>query len=132
MTKAQNGHSSHEPVAHTDQAEHAPMTSPLDDATDSSVLISTVATVGVVGIGIALFEAALIPGMIIGVAAAIAPTVAPKLSAGMEPLFRSTVRGAYKLTRRARHAVAEARESVEDIVAEVKSEAAPASPLSAP
>src|SRR5579872_6401066 len=87
------------------------------------------ATVGVIGVGVVLFEAALIPGMIIGVGAMLVPEFLPKFSAGLEPAFRWTVRGAYQLAQQTRHALAEAQEQIEDIVAETKVEAAkPAAP----
>jgi hypothetical protein len=42
----------------------------------------------------------------------------------LKPLFNSTVRGAYKLSRKARSAVGELQEHVNDITAEVKAEEA--------
>ena len=41
-------------------------------------LVATVATVGVVAIGAAVFEAALLPGLALGVVAVAAPKFAPK------------------------------------------------------
>jgi hypothetical protein len=76
------------------------------------------ATVGVIGVAAALFEAALIPGMIIGVAAMMAPKALPKIGTAVQPAFRGAVRGAYKVGQKARHAFAEAQEQVHDIVAE--------------
>jgi hypothetical protein len=78
----------------------------------------TTATVGIVCVGAALFEAALIPGMIIGVVAMLAPKALPRLGAAVEPVFRGAVRGTYKLGQKARHIMAEAQEQVHDIVAE--------------
>jgi hypothetical protein len=60
--------------------------------------------------------------MILGVAAALAPTYVPRLGTALNPLFRSTVRGAYKIGRKTREAMSEAREQVNDIVAEVHAE----------
>jgi hypothetical protein len=40
-----------------------------DNAEDNSEAVATVATVPVVGIGAAVFEAALLPGIVLGVAA---------------------------------------------------------------
>ena len=40
----------------------------------------------------------------------------------MSPLFRSTVRGTYKLAQRSKEMFAEAQEQIEDIVAEVRAE----------
>jgi len=66
----------------------------------------------------------LLAGVVIGVAAALAPKYLPKLSTRLKPLFNSTVRGAYKLSRKARSAVGELQEHVNDITAEVKAEEA--------
>ena len=85
---------------------------------------ATVATVVVVAAGAALFEAALLPGIAIGVAAVAAPKYLPKLAGALNPLFRSTIRGTYKLAQKSKGVFAEAHEQVSDIVAEVKAEAA--------
>ena len=50
------------------------------------------------------------------------PKYLPKLGAALNPLFRSTVRGTYKLAQQSREMFAEAQEQVSDIVAEVKAE----------
>ena len=89
---------------------------------DHSDVVATVATVAVVGIGAAAFEAALLPGIVLGVAAMWLPQYFPKMGEALNPLFRSTVRGAYKLGQKTREMVAEAQEQVHDIVAEVHAE----------
>ena len=82
--------------------------------------VTTATTIGVVAVAAAIIDVALIPGLVIGVAAAFAPKFVPKLGERLEPLlFNSTVRGAYKMTRKARSAVAEAQERMNDIAAEV-------------
>jgi hypothetical protein len=81
-------------------------------------LMTKVATVGVIAVGAALFEAALIPGMVLGVCAMLVPKALPRLGAAVQPAVRGAVRGAYKLGKQARHAFAEAHEQVQDIVAE--------------
>jgi hypothetical protein len=85
-------------------------------------IATTAAVVGVVAVGAVIFEAALIPGMILGVGAMLVPKVLPRLGEGLEPAFRATVRGAYKVGRKARHAFAEAKEQVHDVVAETEAE----------
>ena len=85
-------------------------------------LNTTVATVVVVAAGAALFEAALLPGIAIGVAAVAVPKYFPRLAGALNPLFKSTVRGTYKLAQKSKEAFAEAQEHVNDIVAEVKAE----------
>ena len=89
---------------------------------DGSDMQTKVATVGVIMVGAALIEVGLIPGMIIGVAATMAPKYVPQVGAALRPAFRSVVRGAYKFGRKAREAAAEAQEQVQDIVAEVHAE----------
>jgi hypothetical protein len=89
---------------------------------DSSEAVATIATVAVVGIGAAAFEAALLPGIILGVAAMWLPQYFPKMGETLNPLFRSTVRGVYKMGHKAREMVAEAQEQVQDIAAEVHAE----------
>jgi len=89
---------------------------------DRSELVATVATVAVVGIGAAVFEAALLPGVVLGVAAVCVPRFLPQIGAALNPLSKSTVRGAYKIREKTREMVAEAQEQVHDIVAEVDAE----------
>ena len=96
-----------------------------DAPADTEVSLgATVATIGVIGVAAALFDVALIPGIVIGVAAAYAPKYVPGLGDRLQPLFNYTVRGAYKMTRSARSAVAEAQERMHDIAAEVAAEEA--------
>jgi hypothetical protein len=90
---------------------------------DGSAVTATVATVAVVGIGAVAFEAALLPGIVLGVAAMWLPQYFPKMAEAFNPLFRSTVRGAYKLSKKTKEMMAEAHEQVNDIVAEVHAEA---------
>jgi hypothetical protein len=102
---------------------------PIEDVQDDQGnLLATAATVAVVGVGVAVFEAALLPGVVLGVAAMLVPRMLPGIGAAMAPALRSTVRGAYVLGQKTKEMVAEAHEHVNDIVAEVHADAAPASP----
>jgi hypothetical protein len=112
-TYAENIDAHGEP-AHTDAAD-AEMS-----ARDTA--IATVATVGVVAVGAVIFEAALIPGLALGVVAALAPQYAPKLGSALTPLFKSTMRGAYRLGRNSREVFSEVQEHFGDIAAEVSAE----------
>jgi hypothetical protein len=94
----------------------------LEEAGADPNMLATVATVGVVGVGVALVEAALLPGLLLGVAAVAAPKYMPRLGAALTPIFRSTVRGVYKAAHKTREIVAEAQEQVGDIVAEMEAE----------
>jgi hypothetical protein len=69
-------------------------------------LLGTAATVAVVGVGAAAFEAALLPGIVLGAAAAWLPKYVPSIGEALNPLFRSTVRGAYKLSQKTREMTA--------------------------
>jgi len=89
---------------------------------EDSGLRTAVATVAVVAVGAAVFEAALLPGIALGVAAVAAPKYLPRLAGALNPLFKSTVRGTYKLAQKSKEMFAEAQEQVHDIVAEVKAE----------
>jgi hypothetical protein len=82
----------------------------------------TAATVGVVGAGVLLFEAALLPGLILGVATMLVPKYLPKTGEVLNPLMKSTVRGAYKMGQKTKEMFAEVHEQVHDIVAEVDAE----------
>jgi hypothetical protein len=89
---------------------------------DAGDIVATAATVAVVGVGVAVFEAALLPGVVLGVAAMLVPKVLPNLGTALSPLFRSTVRGVYRLGQKTKEVVAEAQEHVQDIAAEVDAE----------
>jgi hypothetical protein len=120
------GHSQAEPppaaaVAGSPETVHVAQT---PNGSNRDEAIATAATVGVVAVGAALIEAALIPGIIIGVAAALAPKYVPQMSSKLRPLFKSTVGGVYKLGQKTREAVAETRERMQDLVAEVAAEQA--------
>jgi hypothetical protein len=104
---------SHEAEAHEGNAQ---------EGEDDAGLRTAVATVAVVAIGAAVFEAALLPGIAIGVAAVAAPKYLPRLAGALNPLFKSTVRGTYKLAQKSKEMFAEAQEQVHDVVAEVKAE----------
>jgi len=112
-TDAGNGRD--EAALTADGGEEMPAEETIDNGDD---LMIGAATVGVICVGAALIEAALIPGMVIGVAAMLAPKALPKLGNAVEPMFRGAVRGTYKLGQKARHIMAEAEEQVRDIVAE--------------
>lgn len=55
-------------------------------------LVATTATIGAVAAGVALFEVALVPGIVIGAAAALAPRYAPGLRKGLRAMFNATGR----------------------------------------
>jgi hypothetical protein len=112
-----NGHDS----SHSEHVEEA--TPAHEEQEMMSGVGKTVATVAVVAVGAALFETALLPGLALGVAAVAAPKYLPRLSAALNPIFKSTVRGTYKVAQKSREMFAEAKEQVHDTLAELKAEA---------
>jgi hypothetical protein len=88
----------------------------------ASPLGSKVATVALVGLGAALIEVELIPGILLGVAAMMAPDIMPKLGRILRPMVKGTVRAGYAFAEKTREFVSEAGEHMDDIVAEVRSE----------
>jgi Protein of unknown function (DUF5132) len=111
-----NGH-----AGEVNSAAPAPASETHDEARTNEA-VTVAATVGVVAVGAALFEVALIPGIALGVAAMLAPKYVPKMGAALTPMFRSSVRGVYKLGQKSREMMAEAKEQMHDIVAEVHAE----------
>ncbi len=107
-----------------DHAHAEPAAAPSTGWTAPDDMMTKVATVGVIGVAAALVEVALVPGIIIGIGAMLVPKVMPKIADGVQPAFRSVVRGAYHVGQKARHAFAEAQEQVHDIVAEADAEKA--------
>ena len=85
---------------------------------NDSDIVAKVATIAVVGVGAALISTELIPGMLIGIAAAFLPGMGKK----MRPLLKSTVRAGYSAVQKTRELVAEATEQMQDAVAEARAE----------
>jgi Protein of unknown function (DUF5132) len=107
--------------------EHANLPAPngaaqANGSADQDDMVAKVAIAGAIGVGAALIEASLIPGILIGAAAVLAPKYLPGLRDRMRPLLKSTVRGVYKISEKTREAVAEAQEQVQDIMAEARHE----------
>ncbi len=78
----------------------------------------SLATAALVGIGVALIEPELIPGLLIGAGAFLAPKLLPALGNALRP----AVKGLVKAGMAVRETVAEAGEHFEDIVAEARAE----------
>lgn len=93
-----------------------------DNADGENNMAATVAAVGLVGAGVVIFEAALLPGLVLGVAAMAAPKILPHLGTAISPVFKSAVRGFYKASQKTKEFVAETQEQVQDIVAEMEHE----------
>jgi len=95
---------------------------PVSAAEPEATMASKAATVAIIGLGVALIEAELIPGMIIGAAAILAPDLLPKIGRGLRPFLKGVMKAGYSLAERTRETMAEASEQLQDIAAEVKAE----------
>jgi hypothetical protein len=73
---------------------------------------------------VAAIEAELLPGLLIGVGAMLAPKLVPGLGKVMRPVGKTLVRVGYEVAEKAQEIVAEASEQVQDMVAEIKTEKA--------
>jgi hypothetical protein len=82
----------------------------------------SLATVALVGVGVAIIEPELIPGLLIGAGAVLAPKLLPALGGMVRPLFRNMVKAGYSAGMRVRETAAEVGEQVEDYVAEARAE----------
>ena len=90
---------------------------------DYDSMLATAATVAVVGAGVLIFEAALLPGLVLGIATMMVPQHLPKIGALVNPLVKSTLRVAYKAGQKTKEIFAEVQEQMHDIAAEVDAEA---------
>jgi hypothetical protein len=93
-----------------------------DGRQESAWIGKTAATVVVVAAGAALFEAALLPGLALGVAAIAAPKVVSRLAGAFRPIFKSTVRATYRLAKAPKAAFAGAQQQINGIIAEARAE----------
>jgi hypothetical protein len=133
QAKTNQDEASHETAAEESQELHLEADSEeIPESSEESQLVATVATVGVVAIGVAVVEAELLPGVILGVAAMAVPKVAPKLGSALAPMFKHAVRGVYRLSQKTKELVAETHERVQDIVAEIEAEGQKDAPAKEP
>jgi hypothetical protein len=87
-----------------------------------SAEVGGVATAAVIGIGAALIEVELIPGLIIGAGAILLGKMFPEIGSYARPMLKGVVRAGLSASQKLREVVAEANEEVHDLVAEVKHE----------
>jgi hypothetical protein len=91
LGKTGDGHHEAEPVDPTEPGDH-----------NFDTAVATVATVAVVGVGVLAFEAALLPGLALGVVTMLVPKFLPKIGPALSPVVKSTVRSAYKVGQKTR------------------------------
>jgi hypothetical protein len=82
----------------------------------------SLATAALIGVGVAIIEPELIPGMLIGAGVWLVPKLLPALGGILRPVVKGAVKAGYSATMAVREVVAEAGEQVEDIVAEARAE----------
>jgi len=99
------------------EVEAEPIPEQLDEVSNSDA-VGKIATIAVIGVGAALISAELIPGMLIGLAAAFIPGLGPK----MRPLIKSTIRAGYSAVQKTKEMVAEAGEQMKDVMHEARTE----------
>ncbi len=97
-------------------------------AAGRSGLTTGLATAAVVGLGAALIEVEWVPGLLLGVAAMVAPGLVPKIGRGVRPFVHSAIKNGYAAGRKTREWMAEAGEQVSDMVAEVRASAMESEP----
>jgi hypothetical protein len=87
-----------------------------------SAEVGGVATAAVIGIGAALIEVELLPGILIGAGAILLGKMFPEIGSLARPMLKGVVRAGLSASQKLREVVAEANEEVHDLVAEVKHE----------
>jgi len=88
--------------------------------TEKSGIGTGLATAAVIGLGAALIEVELIPGLLLGVAAMAFPKLVPSVGRSVRPFMQTAIKAGYKATHKTREWMAEAGEQVSDMVAEVR------------
>jgi hypothetical protein len=86
---------------------------------EGSSLLGTILT----GAAVALIKPDLLPGMAVGVAAALGPKLLPAIGTLLRPVVKTAVRAGYATAVATRGVVAEAGEQVQDMIAEARADA---------
>ncbi len=79
-------------------------------------------TTAVTALVVAVVQPELLPGMAIGIAAALGPKLLTMLAPAVRPMMKTAVRAGYATTMKARELAAEANEQIQDLVAEARAE----------
>ena len=85
---------------------------------EGSSLLGTLIT----GAAVALIKPDLLPGMAVGVAAALGPKLLPAVGSLLRPVVKTAVRAGYATAIATRGVVAEAGEQVQDLIAEARAD----------
>ncbi len=115
-----NGSARHKSAEHKET--HATMVGQHGPQLDSQSVLTTAALIGVA----ALIAPELLVGMAIGAGVAMASNWMPDLVGGtVRPMVKTAIKAGYAAASMAREVVAEASESVQDLVAEARAERGP-------
>jgi len=106
----------------SEQASNSSSNTQAPETAQNDNLTNKVVTIAAIGVAVALIEVELIPGMLLGIGAALLPGFLPKLGDTLRPMVKSTVRASYAVAQKTREVFAEAHEQVQDMVAEAKME----------
>jgi len=87
---------------------------------EGSSLLGTLIT----GAAVAFIKPDLLPGMAVGVAAALGPKLLPAVGGLLRPVVKTAVRAGYATAVATRGVVAEAGEQVQDMIAEARADTA--------
>ena len=85
---------------------------------EGSSLLGTLIT----GAAVAFIKPDLLPGMAVGVAAALGPKLLPAVGSLLRPVVKTAVRAGYATAIATRGVVAEAGEQVQDLIAEARAD----------
>lgn len=86
------------------------------------LLSSALTTIGPAGAGNIIFEAALVPGILLGIAAIAVTKRATEVKSTLFPIVKSTILSVKITSQHARELIAETQEKMEDILAEIEAE----------
>jgi len=86
------------------------------------LLSSALTTIGPVGAGNIIFEAALVPGILLSIAAIAVSGRATEFKSTLFPIVRSTIRSVQTVSQEVREIIAETQEKMDDILAEIEAE----------
>jgi hypothetical protein len=91
-------------------------------ASDDDLFNAGLTAAALVGLGLMIIRPRLLPGLVLGVAAMMAPRVFPGLQGSLRPLMKDVIRTGYMAAEKAKEIVAEAGEQLQDLAAEVRYE----------
>jgi hypothetical protein len=86
------------------------------------LLSSAIAIVGPIGAGVFLYEAVLIPGILLGIATIAATKHTGDVKSTFYPVVKSTLHSVHTTSQHAKEFIAETQERMQDILAEIEAD----------